>query len=149
MSATLTEAEEGMVTFVPVGYRYFMLLAAFTKYVLANLKMPAGTRLNLLEKLNALVDGYFSQEMLSAIQPMCPTQVEMICEAKLLDPAGDKLGNASFEILTGEKVFRHFIALNPSFLDAIKIRDGAFACTLRAQAATVGSEHAEETGRWK
>jgi hypothetical protein len=122
MSASLTAAEEQMVTYVPVGHRHTMLIVAFTKYMLAKLKMSDHQRLDLLEKLNSLTDWYFTAPMLATIQPACATQVAMILEARSLDREDDKLGQESFKILTNETVFRHFIGLNPSILEAIKLR---------------------------
>src|SRR5438309_8140705 len=78
MSATLTADEDRMVTLVPRGYRERMLLAAYTKYGLAHVKMNDADRLHILELLNSLTDGYFSEQMLATIQPMCRTQVEMM-----------------------------------------------------------------------
>jgi hypothetical protein len=92
MSTTLTAAEERAIALTPQGYRHAMLLAALTKYALQSLRMSDRQRLDFLERLNSLVGDGFSQKMLAAIQPMCPTQLEMLHQARSLDRDGDKLG---------------------------------------------------------
>ena len=48
--------------------------------------------------------------------------MEMMNEARSLDREDDRLGQASFDVLTSWRVFGHFRRLNPSFLAAIKLR---------------------------
>jgi hypothetical protein len=106
----------------PAGYQHLMLWAAYAKRAL-QYEMPAGKRLQLLEKLNSLTDDYFAPEMLAIIEPMCDTEIAMVNEARSLDREDDRIGQASFEVLTSWRVFGHFRRLNPSYLAAIKLRE--------------------------
>jgi hypothetical protein len=113
--------DELSVLQAPTGYLHLMLWAAAAKRALL-FDMPAGKRLQLLEKLNGLTDNYFTPEMLAAITPMSDTEMEMVNEARSLDREDDRLGQASFDVLTSWRVFGHFRRLNPSYLAAIKLR---------------------------
>jgi hypothetical protein len=73
--------------------------------------------------------------MLAVISPMSNTEMEMMREARTLDREDDRLGHASFKILTSWRVFGHFRRLNPSYLAAIKLRQQMTAAgTAPAQA---------------
>jgi len=65
---------------------------------------------------------FLSPEMLAIIEPAGDTEMEMMNEARSLDREDDRLGQASFDVLTSWRVFGHFRRLNPSFLAAIKLR---------------------------
>lgn len=119
----MTATEEDIVRMLPVGYRHLMLLTAYSKRVLSTVKMSDRERLEILERLNGLTDGYFTAAMLATIEPMSDLEVQIMHEARTLDPDGDKLGGASFSVLTGERVFGHLVEINPSILDAIRIRE--------------------------
>jgi hypothetical protein len=113
--------DDQLASNTPAGYVHLMLMAAYAKRGL-QFKASIGKRLKLLELLNSLTDGYFTPEMLSVIEPMCDTQMEMVSEARSLVREDDRLGNASFAVLTKPQVFGHFRRLNPSLLAAIKLR---------------------------
>ena len=51
---------------------------------------------------------------------MCDTGFAIYEQARTLDPADDKICNASFTVLATPKVFEHFLKLNPSIVTAIK-----------------------------
>lgn len=117
----MSEQEHPHVQIFPVGYRYQLLLIAFTKYVLS-LKMGQGQRLRFLELLNDMTDRFITPEMLAVVEPMSETEVNMLIAARSLDAADDKAGSASFKVLTRRDIFDHFLELNPSLLTAIKMR---------------------------
>jgi hypothetical protein len=127
--------DEQLAVFVPAGYVHLMLWAGAGKRAL-QYQMKPGKRLRLLELLNSLTDNYFTPEMLAAITPASDTEMEMVNEARSLD--GDKGCAASFDVLTGAKVFGHFRRLNPSYLAAIKLR-ARMTATRAAPAQTFGS----------
>jgi hypothetical protein len=110
-----------LAVYTPAGYIHLMLWASAAKRAL-QWEMKPGKRLKLLEKLNSLTDNYLTPEMLAIIEPMCDTQVEMMNEARSLDREDDRLGQASFDVLTSWRVFKHFRRLNQSLLAAIKLR---------------------------
>jgi hypothetical protein len=114
--------DENLVVNVPIGHRWNMVAASLFKRWLQE-KMDAGLRLGLLEGLNSMTDIYLLPEMLAMIEPMCDTAYQIWKEAKTLDREGDKGCRASFNVLTGWRVYNHLIALNPSILAAIKWRD--------------------------
>jgi hypothetical protein len=115
------DVDDRLVLFTPAGYKHFFLWAAYVKRAL-QFELPAGKRLKLLERLNSLTDLYFTPEMLATIEPMSDTEIEMVNEARSLDLEDDRLGQASFDVLTSQRVFGHFLRLNPSLMTAIKLR---------------------------
>jgi hypothetical protein len=118
----LSPADEETIRLIPPGYKHSMLVAALTKRVLLTGKMTAADRLDFLEKLNSLVDGDFTTEMLELIEPMSDVECRMVAEAMTLD-IDNKRSAASYDVLTREDVFHHFVRLNPSLLAAIKFRE--------------------------
>ena len=120
----LSAEDREVVAFCPTGCRHTLLLIAFLKNILTTHKMQVGERLRFLDRINNCVDNYVTVEMLALIQPMDDTQIKMFLEARKLDDPKDKLGNASFNLLTSEQVFGHFLRLNPSLLNAIRQRAG-------------------------
>jgi hypothetical protein len=110
------------VVYTHVGRRHELLIIAYIKHAIERCSMARAERALLLQKLNALPDGSLTVEMLATIQPMSDIEVEMMHEARSLDPKDDKLGQASFEMLTDLRVFSLFLNLNPSLLTAIKMR---------------------------
>jgi hypothetical protein len=62
-------------------------------------------------------------EMVAMIEPLNDKGYTIYAEAKSLDPPGDKSADASFRVMTSEKVFGHFLTLNPSILKAIEWRE--------------------------
>jgi hypothetical protein len=114
--------DDSLVVHTPAGHKHSMLIAAYTKRVL-QYEMPTADRLQFLEKLNGLTDLYFTPEMLALIEPMSDTEIAMVNEARSLDPEDDRLGRASFNVLTSWRVFGHLRRLNPSYLAAMKLRE--------------------------
>ena len=118
--ATLS-ADQKMVAYIPPGYQHLLLVIAYIKRVLVVCGMKAGERLHYLEWLNKQTDNYISPEMLAIIEPMSNAEMAMMHEAQSLDPKGSN--SESFKILTRWNVFNSFLALNPSILAAIKLRE--------------------------
>jgi hypothetical protein len=118
--ATLSD-EEKMVAYVPTGYQHLLLVIAYIKRALVLCEMKAGERLHHLEWLNKQTDNYISPEMLAIIEPMSDAEIAMMHEARSLDQ--NESDSKSFEILTNWKVFNSFLALNPSILAAIRLRE--------------------------
>jgi hypothetical protein len=118
--------DERTVVYAPVGRLHELLVIAYTKYAIERVKMPRGERAMLLQQLNDLVaklpHGFLSAEMLATIQPMSDTEVQMMHEARSLDPKDCKSGKASFDVLTNLRTFSIFVTLNPSLLTALKMR---------------------------
>jgi hypothetical protein len=112
-------AEQKMIAHIPVGYKFNLLLIALIKRAL-KCKMSAGERLQILERLNGMTDGYITPEMLAMIEPAGNTEFEIIKEAQSLDTTADRC-EASFAVLTMPDVFEKFLCLNPSLLAAIKL----------------------------
>jgi hypothetical protein len=105
------------------GHKWSFIVAALAKRVLRIPGIKPADRLALLEKLNAMTDDWFTADMLAGIEPMCDTGYAIFKEAKSVDAAQDNTHcQASFEVLARLKVFRHFCALNPSIMAAIKQR---------------------------
>jgi hypothetical protein len=116
--------DEALVVYTPQGYLMTFIIVALTKRALLMDEIKPAEQLRLLEKLNGLTDGYFTPEMLAAVEPMSDIECKIFEEAKSLDPAGDKSSRASFGVLTSPRVFWHLATLNPSLLSAIKLREG-------------------------
>jgi hypothetical protein len=114
--------DEREIAMTPVGYRFTMISAAFVKAALSKVKMTAAERLDHLEKLNGMVDAYFTEPALAAIQPASDTEIDIIGEALELDRGSDKpLLDASFELLTSWEVFNHLLALNRSLMESVRL----------------------------
>jgi hypothetical protein len=112
-----------MIEMVAAGYKLFLILIALVKRALLTPGIRAHEKLEFLEGLERLPDNYLMPEMVAMIEPMCDKGYAIYAEAKRLDPPGDKTGNASFAVLTSERVFGHFVTLNPSILNAIRWRE--------------------------
>jgi hypothetical protein len=123
MSTEQQMAEQ--MALVPAGYKFEMLVISYIKRVLQTCEMKAHERLRFLEGLNTFTDSYLGPEVLAMIEPMSDIECEMVHEARSLNREGDKLGSASFDILTSREVFGHFVKLNPSLLAAIEFCHGA------------------------
>ena len=73
--------------------------------------------------MNELTEGpYFTPAMIAMIEPTGATEYKIFEEAKSLDRPDDKLGQASFKVLTSPRVFWGLCELNPSILAAMKLR---------------------------
>ena len=105
------------------GHKWSFIIASLTKRALQIPGLKSADRLDLLEKLNGLTDGYFSADLLASISPMCDTAYAIFKEARTLDPPQDNAHcDASLNLLATSSVFRHFVQLNPSIMTAIKYR---------------------------
>jgi hypothetical protein len=143
--ATLSD-EEKMVAHVPPGYQHLLLVIAYIKRVLVVCEMKAGERLYHLEWLNKQTDNnYISPEMLAIIEPMSDAEMAMMHEARSLDQKGSDA--KSFEILTRWKVLNSFLALNPSILAAIKLRERQRVTEAKFVAAELSSSVVTSNGR--
>lgn len=115
-------ADEKLAANVPCGYRYTIVLVAWTKWALISCNdMPVGDRLRMLEFINGFVDGYFTEAALAAIEPACETAVEMIRECLKVDEGDDPRRGKSLDLMASWEVFGHLVELNPSMLAAIKL----------------------------
>ena len=119
--------DESLVVHTPAGYLFDFLAVAMGKRALMTKGIKPAEQLAVLERMHALVDEYFTPEMLAAVQPMCDTGCAIFEEATSLDPptsnGSDGAWRESARILTCPRVFWHFVTLNPSILIAIKIAD--------------------------
>jgi hypothetical protein len=70
----------------PPGYQHTLIMVAILKYALS-FEMTAAQRLDLLEKLNGLPDGYVSTAAVAAVQPACATFAQIVLEAGKLEVA--------------------------------------------------------------
>jgi hypothetical protein len=102
------------------GYKWSLIGTSLAKRALQIPGIKPADRLRLLERLNGLTDDWFTADMLATIEPMCDTGYAIYEQARTLDPADDKICNASFTVLATPKVFDHFLKLNPSIMAAIK-----------------------------
>lgn len=116
---SLTGDEAAVATF-PVGHRVTLLLIAHTKLALIQGGMTVGDQLQMLEKLTALTDKVITPAVMAAVQPACATADRMIGEALALDGENERL-TKSWDMLSSWEVYWHFLRLNPSLLDAIRL----------------------------
>jgi hypothetical protein len=102
--------DDRLAVHTPAGYIHLMQWASAAKRAL-QWEMRPGKRLKLLELLNSLTDNWLTPEMLAIIALAGDTEMEMMNEARSLDREDDRLGQASFDVLTSWRVFSHFRAL--------------------------------------
>jgi len=103
------------------GHKWTFIIASLTKRALQIPGIKPADRLDLLERLNSLTDGFFTADVLAQLSPMCDTAYAIFKEARSLDPSKDDARcEASFKVLATPSVFRLFVQLNPSILAAIK-----------------------------
>ena len=122
-AAAQTTIDDQLCVNVADGHKWALIIAALTKRTLQIPGLKPAARLDLLEKLNGLTDGYFTPDLLAAIEPMCDTSAAIFREARTLDPPKDETRcAASFDVLATPSVFQHFVKLNPSIMAAIKYR---------------------------
>lgn len=118
---------EALIEFIPVGYRYSMIGIAVTKRALGDERLPAGEKLDLLEKLHGYADGqYITPAMLAVIEPASNAEVAIVNAAVSLDGDSER-GSASYNVLVRDEVFSLFRSVFP----AIQMREGGLC---RAQA---------------
>ena len=129
MEMTADEAE--MVLHTPIGYRYTLVIVAYTKRVLVSYEIPVGERLRMLEAINSFVDNIFTEAALAVIEPACDTAMEMICECMKVDEGNPRCGKA-FDMMGTSPVFGHLLKLNPTILAAIKLFPGNVALAAKS-----------------
>jgi hypothetical protein len=117
--------------YVPSGYRLTFIICALLKRALLAADLKVGYRLRFLEAMNHWTDNYFRAEMLQMIDPMSDLEYAIYKEAKSLDSEDKHLSptqrtEVSFKLLTGERVFSHFLKLNRGIAAAIKWHDGLY-----------------------
>jgi hypothetical protein len=101
---------------VPNGHCYTLVLASFTKRLLAE-EMPDSCRIEFLQHLDKMTKdesaNWLNSDMIAALEPMCDRGYEMVLEAQKLGPKKALDAYAKF--------FPAFAALNPSFIDILKM----------------------------
>lgn len=114
------------IEIVPPGYRYSMLAVSLVKRMLAtDAKLRPMERLQWLEQLTD-EGGVLSADQVAAIEPLDDVGLQMLHAGMSLDLHKEKPPhNASFNMLTRGDVFRHFVRLNPSLLEAARLMPGA------------------------
>jgi ribosomal protein S15P/S13E len=121
MTAAEQTSDDELCLHVPLGNKMALIGAALAKRALLIPSIKPAEKLELLERMNGMTDGYFSAAMLVMVEPLCDTGFAIFKEAASLDPLKDAThGAASFNLLTSPNVFAHFIKLNQSILAAIK-----------------------------
>jgi len=107
----------------PVGYRLVLLLIAYAKAAITRCNPTAAERLQFLEFIDGSADQFLTPGMIMQITPMTDTELEMVHEARSLDPPTDKRCAASFDMLADHAIFAHFARLNPLLLTVIRRRE--------------------------
>ena len=111
--------DERAVLHTPPGYRYTLVLAAWMKRVLLARDLSVGDRLWLLEGINELVDGTFTEAALAAIAPASDTEMEMVRECLRADNGNNTKRGASLDLMAA--AFGDFVKVNPSLLASLKL----------------------------
>lgn len=112
--------DEEAVDHTPLGYRWLILYATIFKRALANDPMTIGDRLDLLEALNGMVDGWFTADALAVLVPADDATMAIVKEAWKLDGDTPAL-SPSFAVLIGSEVFDSLVRANPTIVAAIKL----------------------------
>jgi len=110
MTTTETTAQS---LWCSTGHRYTLICVSLAKRVL-QLEMAEAERLELLQRLDKMVDQWLTAEAIAAVQPICNRGYKLIEEA-------EPLGNKALDVYARSDVFDAFTALNPSLLTAIEI----------------------------
>ena len=87
MTAAVTDDE--LCLQVADGHKWSLIVAALTKRTLQNPGIKPADRLDILERLNGLTDGYFTADLLATIESICDTGYAIFHEARTLDPPQD------------------------------------------------------------
>jgi hypothetical protein len=107
-------ADETLILHTPVGYRYTLVEISDLKRVL-QVEIPAEFRLRFLEFLDRQ-SAEWGAETIASIAPMCDAGAEIVREAR-------KLGSKqALDTFAKFDVFSAFCALNPSLLEALRMR---------------------------
>jgi hypothetical protein len=115
----MTPAQKDAVMSVPRGYWHTLVIISCTKTILSSYSMKAGERLQILERLNRLMDATITAEVVAMIAPMPDVGMQISAEARTLDRE-DKAGDRSFRLLTEPSVLELLLAVNPTLLAAIE-----------------------------
>ena len=108
-------ADETLILHAPAGYRYTLVEISDLKRVL-QAEIPAEYRLQFLEFLDR-ESARWGEEIIASIAPMCDAGAEIVREARKLGSKQALDAFAKFD------VFSAFCALNPSLLEALRMRD--------------------------
>jgi hypothetical protein len=117
----MTDAE--MIKFLPPGYRFELLLAAYLKYALT-LEDDPRNQLDTLEALEKLGTLPTPVEAIKEIEPMPGVGIQIMHTAFQADRdrgGGMKNCSASYAVLTRDDVFGKLIHVNPSLMRAIAL----------------------------
>jgi hypothetical protein len=107
--------DEKLILYSPVGNRYTLVLISEAKRALTA-ELPVELRLRFLEFLDSLPDVW-PAEIIASIAPMCDAAAEIMHEARKLGP------QKAFDKCAEWDVFNAFVALNPSLLEALRMRE--------------------------
>jgi hypothetical protein len=115
----MSEDDKRLVALFPVGCRFSLIIAGYTKWALAACSMGAKAQLEMLEGIAGLADGFFNARALAEVRPCCEVSAQMIETALRND--GDERCSKSFNVLTRAEIFGELLRLNPSWLRAIRL----------------------------
>jgi hypothetical protein len=107
--------DEYRIVHMPIGLLMNLAYAAYFKYAVLEVRMTAADRLKFLNCIADMVQGSVTAEAVEAIEPACPTAVEMLHE---LNKVPRSETTRTFE--KGD-VFRLLAKLNPSLLRALEL----------------------------
>lgn len=119
MNSTTTDPEFDLVG--PVGWRFSLLGASLGKRALATLKMTAGERLEVLERLAAIAGCGVTEAAIAAVEPADAISAKIICEAMTLDPPEALGAPEAAKLLSEHDQFSALARLNPSLVTALKL----------------------------
>jgi hypothetical protein len=108
-------ADQNLIVHTPVGHRYTLVVISELKRMLAS-EIPTKHHLRFLEFLDDHSDVW-PPEIIASIEPMSDAGAEIVREAR-------KLGaSKALDKCAEWDVFNAFIALNPSLLEALRMRE--------------------------
>jgi hypothetical protein len=105
--------DETLILHAPNGWRYTLVIISDLKRMLAS-TIPTEHRLRFLEFLDNHSNDW-PPEIIASIAPMCDAGAEIMSEAH-------KLGDKMLDKIAEWDVFSTFCALNPSLLEALRMR---------------------------
>jgi hypothetical protein len=113
------DTDEREVALFPPGSRFALIIVSYSKWALATCAMGQKLQLEMLEG----IAGVLEPRVMAEIKACCET-TRMIVETALTGDGDEELSR-SFGILTSREVFRELLRLNPSWLRAIWLCNGA------------------------
>jgi hypothetical protein len=117
----MTSAADAVFHFMPAGHKFFMIAVAMFKRTLADGGLAPADELRFLQGMESVVDVHFTEEMVRLIEPASDLECKIVHEAMALDKgAKDDRMNASFKVLTDDRVFDRFVELNAGIFAALK-----------------------------